>query len=178
MRVRSHAATRARFAAALALAAPALSGAGAQAQQHAPATFALRSITPEAALRAAQAALQFCSKTGYQVAVAVTDRGGVPLVMLRDRLAGPHTPETAANKAYTAVTFKMDTLAFARATQGNEPSAGIRHIPRAVAMGGGLPIEAAGSLVGGIGVSGAPGGDADDACAKAGVAAIRDDLEF
>lgn len=67
----------------------------------------LRSLTPEAALRAAQAALQSCARTGYQVAVAVSDRAGHPLVMLRDRLPGPHTPETAMNKAYTAVTFKM-----------------------------------------------------------------------
>ena len=160
---------------AIALAAAALC-AGAQAQQ--PATFAVRSITPEAALRAAQAALQSCARTGYQVAVAVSDRAGHPLVMLRDRLAGPHTPDTAMNKAYTALTFKMDTLAFARVTQSGEASSGIRQLPRVVALGGGLPIEAAGSLVGSIGVSGAPGGDADDACAKAGLAAIRDDLEF
>ena len=158
-----------------ALVAAALCG-GAEAQQQA--TFSVKSITPEAALRAAQAALQSCAATGYQVAVAVSDRAGHPLVMLRDRLAGPHTPETAMNKAYTALTFKMDTLAFARATQATEASSGIRQLPRVVAMGGGLPIEAAGSLVGSIGVSGAPGGEADDTCATAGIAAIRDDLEF
>lgn len=152
-------------------------GASAQ-QQPQSATFTVRSITPEAALRAAQAALQNCARTGYQVAVAVSDRAGDPLVMLRDRLAGPHTPETAVNKAYTAVTFKMETLAFARATQATESTSGIRHLPRVVAMGGGLPIESAGALVGGIGVSGAPGGEADHACARAGIAAIRDDLEF
>lgn len=150
--------------------------AGSQAQQAA--TFTLRSLTPEAALRAAQAALLNCARTGYQVAVAVSDRSGHPLVMLRDRLAGPHTPETAVNKAYTAITFKMDTLAFARATQATESSSGIRQLSRVVAIGGGLPIESAGALVGGIGVSGAPGGDADQACARAGVAAIKDDLEF
>ena len=103
----------------------------------------LRSLTPEAALRAAQAALQSCARTGYQVAVAVSDRAGHPLVMLRDRLPGPHTPETAMNKAYTAVTFKMDTLAFARATQATEVSSGIRELPRVVAIGGGLPIDSA-----------------------------------
>ncbi|WP_354004999.1 GlcG/HbpS family heme-binding protein, partial [Ramlibacter albus] len=85
----------------------------------------LRSLTPEAALRAAQAALQSCARTGYQVGGAVSDRAGHSLVMLRDRLAGPHTPETALNKAYAAVTFKMDTLAFARATQATEVSSGI-----------------------------------------------------
>jgi uncharacterized protein GlcG (DUF336 family) len=149
---------------------------GVRAQQ--PATFTVRSITPEAALRAAQVALQSCARTGYQVAVAVSDRAGHPLVMLRDRLAGPHTPETAVNKAYTSVTFRMDTLAFARVTQATEAASGIRQLPKVIAIGGGLPIEAAGALVGAIGVSGAPGGEADDTCARAGIAAIKDDLEF
>lgn len=142
------------------------------------ATYPVRSITPEAALRAARAALASCAKSGYQVAVAVTDRGGNPLVMLRDRHAGPHTPGTATGKAYTALSFKLDTLSFARATQGGEASSGIRHLPGIVAIGGGRPIESAGSIVGAIGVSGAPGGDADDVCAQAGIAGIRDDLEF
>ena len=146
-----------------------------QAQQ---ATHAVRSITPEAALRAARAALAACAKNGHQVAVAVTDRGGHALVMLRDRHAGPHTSAMATGKAYTALTFKLDTLAFARATQPGEPSSGVRQVPGVVAMGGGRMIESAGSLVGAIGVSGAPGGEADDLCAKAGIAEIADDLEF
>jgi uncharacterized protein GlcG (DUF336 family) len=142
------------------------------------ATMAVRTITPEAALRAARAALASCQKSGFQVAVAVTDRSGHPLVMLRDRFAGPHTPGTATGKAYTAITFKLDTLAFARTTREGEASSGIRQLPGVVAIGGGIPIEAAGSIVGAIGVSGAPGGDADDVCAKAGIAEIGDDLEF
>jgi uncharacterized protein GlcG (DUF336 family) len=142
------------------------------------ATYAVRTITPEAALRAARAAMATCAKNGHQVAVAVTDRAGHPLVMLRDRHAGPHTPATAASKAYTALSFKLDTTSFTRLTQAGEASSGIRHLPGVVAIGGGWPIEAGGSLVGAIGVSGAPGGDADDVCAKAGIAEIRDDLEF
>lgn len=149
--------------------------AGANAQQ---ATYPVRTLTPEAALRAAGAALATCSKAGYQVAVAVTDRSGVPLVMLRDRHAGPHTPATATGKAWTSVTFRQDTLSFARVTQSGEASSGIRHLPGVVAIGGGRPIEAAGSQVGAIGVSGAPGGEADDVCAKAGIAAIQDELDF
>jgi len=142
------------------------------------ATFPLRSITPEAALRAAQAALATCAKNGHQAAVAVTDRAGHPLVMLRDRHAGPHTTETAINKAYSALTFKIDTTSLARVTQPGEAASGIRNLPRVVAVGGGLTIQSAGSQVGAIGVSGAPGGDADDVCAKAGIAAIADDLEL
>lgn len=142
------------------------------------ATFTVRTLTPEAALRAAQAALQACARSGYQVAVTVNDRGGTPLVMLRDRLAGLHTPETSGNKAYTALAFKQDTLSFAKATRPEGDLGGIRQLPRVVAVGGGRIIEAGGSLVGSIGVSGAPGGEADDACARAGIAAIQDDLDF
>lgn len=142
------------------------------------ATFPVRTLTPEAALRAARAALAACVKNGHQVAVAVTDRAGHPLVMLRERHAGPHTPNTAIGKAYTALSFKLDTTAFSRATQSGEAASGIRHLPGVVAIGGGWPIESAGSIVGAIGVSGAPGGDADDVCAKAGIAEIRDDLDF
>lgn len=142
------------------------------------ATYTVRSITPEAALRAARAALTSCSGKGFQVAVTVTDRGGHPLVMLRDRHAGPHTPDTASGKAFSALSFKIDTVGLTRITQAGEASSGIRHLPGVVAVGGGLPIESAGSIVGAIGVSGAPGGDADDACAKAGIAEIRDDLEL
>lgn len=150
-----------------------------QAQSQAPRLFVeLRSIAPEAALRVASAALAHCAKQGYQVAVTVADRAGHPLVMLRDRLAGPHTPEVATDKAYTALSFKMDTLALARATQSGQEASGIRHVARTVAVGGGRSIQAGGSTIGAIGVSGAPGGDADDVCAKAGIDAIADELEL
>ena len=138
----------------------------------------LRSLTPEAALRAARAALDRCARQGYQVAVTVSDRAGHPLVMLRDRFAGPHTPQVAEDKAYTALTFKTDTLALARLTQAGQEASGIRHVARVVAIGGGRGVQAGGNTVGAIGVSGAPGGDADDVCAKAGIAAIADDLEL
>ncbi len=142
------------------------------------ATYAVRLLTPETALRAAQAAVETCRKNGYQVAVAVVDRGGTTQVLLRDRFAGPHTVEVATNKAWTAVTFKQDTLSLGQASRPDGPAAPMRHFPRVVVMGGGVPIEAGGSLLGAIAVSGAPGGEADDVCAKAGVEAIRQDIEF
>ena len=108
----------------------------------------------------------------------MVDRSGTPIVMLRDRFAGPHTPETATGKAWTAVSFRTPTTELAAQTQPGQASSGIRNLPRVVAVGGGLMIEAAGQVVGGIGVSGAPGGDNDDTCAKAGIAAIADALEF
>jgi len=102
----------------------------------------------------------------------------VAQAMLRDRFAGPHTPRTAIGKAWTAVSFRTNTLEFAAETQAGKPSSGIRDLPKVVAIGGGVLIEAGGSIVGAIGVSGAPGGDSDDLCAKAGIAAIRDDIDF
>ncbi|HVE49552.1 MAG TPA: heme-binding protein [Casimicrobiaceae bacterium] len=135
-------------------------------------------LTTAAALQAAQAALAICDKDGYTVAVAVVDRGGHPLAVLRNGLAGPHTTQTAINKAYTALSFRTDTTELAQSTQANRVNSGIRSLPNVVAVGGGMMIRAKGSLVGAIGVSGAPGGDADDACAKAGIAAISDALEL
>lgn len=151
---------------------------GAQAANAQDATYAVRLLTPETALRAAQAALETCRKAGFQVAVAVVDRGGTTQVLLRDRFAGPHTVEVAPGKAWTALTFKQDTLSLNQASRSDGPAAPIRHIPRAVVIGGGVPIEAGGSLLGAIGVSGAPGGEADDECAKAGIESVRQDIEF
>ena len=141
-------------------------------------TFTTKSMTPETALVAARAALEHCRKAGYQVAVAVVDRSGVPQVMLRDRFAGTHTVRVAIDKAWTAASFKIPTSALAKETQAGMPMSGLRSHPRVLAIGGALPIEAGGSLVGAIGVSGAPGGEADDACAAAGIKAIADALEF
>jgi uncharacterized protein GlcG (DUF336 family) len=137
-----------------------------------------KSLSPKAALELAGAALSECQKRGYQVAVAVVDRSGVPQVMLRDRFAGPHTPPTATGKAWTAVTFRTSTTELNAISQPGMQQAGLRNLPNVVMIGGGLVVEAAGSLLGGIGVSGAPGGDADQACAKVGIEAIRDKLDF
>ena len=142
------------------------------------ATLALRVLTPETALKAAQAALGQCRSRGYQATVAVVDRMGVLQVLLRDRFAGPHTPDMARAKAYTAVSFRTSTTELAEATQPGRPQSGIRNRADVAAVGGGLMIEAGGSLLGGIGVSGAPGGKEDEACATAGIEAIREDLEL
>ncbi|MEF9943894.1 MAG: heme-binding protein [Burkholderiaceae bacterium] len=141
-------------------------------------TYNVPMLTPETALKAAQAALEDCRRRGYQVAVAVVDRAGLAQAMLRDRYAGAHTPDTAVGKGWTAVSFRSNTLEFALATQAGNPSSGIRQLPRVVAVGGGVLIDAGGSIVGAIGVSGAPGGAEDEACARAGLAAIRDSIDF
>jgi uncharacterized protein GlcG (DUF336 family) len=137
-----------------------------------------KSLSPDAALEAAQAALKKCRTNGYQVAVVVADRFGQPMVLLRDRFAGPPAASTATDKAYTAVSFRSDTTAFAKAIKNGDLSEGLMKLPHVLAMGGGMVIEASGSLLGAIGVAGAPGGDKDEECAKAGLDAIRDKLDF
>ncbi|AHY54663.1 GlcG/HbpS family heme-binding protein [Bradyrhizobium japonicum] len=137
-----------------------------------------KSLSPELALDLARASLGDCRSRGYQVAVAVVDRFGVIQVVLRDRFAGAHTVSTASGKAWTAATFRTSTTELNAVSQPGMMQAGIRNLPGTVIIGGGLIVEAGGSLVGAVGVSGAPGGDADEACAKAGIDAIRDKLEF
>ena len=142
------------------------------------ATYNIRTLTPETALKAAQAALKSCRDGGFQVAVAVVDRSGLAQVMLRDRFAGAHTPKTAIGKAWTAVSFRSSTTGLAEISQPGKPSSGIRNLPNVVMLGGGMLVEGGGAILGGIGVSGAPSGEADDKCAKAGIDAIKDTLEF
>lgn len=142
------------------------------------ATFQTKSLTPETALAAAKAALEACRKQGYQVGVAVVDRAGITQVFLRDRFAGPHTVDVAINKAWTAASFRTSTLALATETQAGRPMSGIRAVARFTAVGGGVLIEGGGSSFGAIGVSGAPGGEADEVCANAGIKAIADSIEF
>ena len=135
-------------------------------------------LTLDAAMELAQASLADCRKRGYQVTIAVVDRFGTVQVILRDRFAGPHTPETARRKAWTAISFRTDTLSLAGLTQAGKEPSGVRFVSEALMVGGGVPVEAAGSIVAGIGVSGAPGGAQDDACARAGIEAITDKEEF
>ncbi|MGH6726562.1 MAG: GlcG/HbpS family heme-binding protein [Pseudolabrys sp.] len=137
-----------------------------------------KSMSIDLALSLARAALTDCQKHGYQVTVAVVDRFGVPQVLLRDRFAGAHTVPTATGKAWTAVSFRSDTSDLVSATGPGSPQAGVRALPGVTIIAGGVMVEAAGSLVGAVGVSGAPGGDNDEACAKAGIAAVRDKLDF
>jgi len=140
-------------------------------------TFSVKHLTPETALKAADAALKACRSDGFQVAVAIVDRSGILQVLLRDRFAGPHTVSIAENKAWTAVTLRQDTLGLAQLSGAGEMS-GLRHFPRIVAVGGGIAIEGGGAILGGIGISGAPGGAADAKCAQAGIDAIVDDVTF
>ncbi|MBK5104682.1 MAG: heme-binding protein [Burkholderiales bacterium] len=142
------------------------------------ATYTTRNLTLETALKSAQVALKKCRDSGWQVAVAVVDRAGTVQVLLRDRYAGAHTPGTASGKAWTAVSFRSNTGALVDLTQPGKAQSGVRNLPQVVILGGGVIIEGGGRMLGAIGVSGAPGGEADETCAKAGIAAIQESLEF
>lgn len=135
-------------------------------------------LRPDLALKLAEAAMTHCREEGFQVGVAVVDRSGTLQVFLRDRFAGAHTAETARRKAWTAVSFRTNTSELNEATQPGSESYGIRFISDALPLGGGILIESAGSLIGAVGVSGAPGPSLDDDCAIAGIEAIEDELGF
>jgi uncharacterized protein GlcG (DUF336 family) len=137
-----------------------------------------KSLAPDTALEIAKTALDRCRKDGYQVAVIVLDRFGAPLVGLRDRFAGIGAWDIATAKAWTAVNFTLDTSEFVKRTKDGMISAGLAGMPKVAPLAGGVVIEAGGSLLGGVGVAGAPGGDKDEACAKAGLDAVRDKLDF
>jgi len=145
---------------------------------HAEGTFTTKSLTPELAVKLAQATLAACRAEGFQIAVAVVDKGGNAQALIRDRFAGPHTPRTATLKAYTAVSFRANTLGLSGNSQAGKEASGVRDIPGVLMLGGGVVIETAGELIGGVGVSGAPGGALDEACAMKGLEAIADDLAF
>lgn len=137
-----------------------------------------KSISPEIALKIAQAAMQKCRADGFQVSVVVMDRFGQPLVVYRDRFAGLPASRTASSKAYTALSFRQSTTDFVAAINEKRLSAELGRLPDVVMLSGGLPVETGGNLVGAVGVSGAPGGDKDESCARAGVDAVQDELDF
>lgn len=127
----------------------------------------------ELAQKAVNATLAKCEADGYSVSAAVLDRGGNLLSQSRHPSAGPHTVGSSQGKAFTSVSLGRPSGELASMI-GEKPFLdGLRDMDsRLVILGGGLPIVINGERVGGIGVGGAPGGHLDEACAKAGLAAI------
>jgi uncharacterized protein GlcG (DUF336 family) len=140
--------------------------------------YSVKNLTMEAALIIAQESIKSCREKGASVSVAVLDNAGNTQVVLRDRLAGFSTVEGAILKAKTAVNFRSGTQAFTESIYADPKSSGIKFLPGVILLGGGLPIEASGSLLGAVGVAGAPGGEIDEQCAQAGIDAIIEALEF
>ena len=132
-------------------------------------------LTMEAAGKIAHGAVDACRKEGIQITATVVDRSGDPMVVLRDTLAPKVSVEISRQKAFTAVNFNASLSSME--DRFKKPFS-VGKVEGLVFSAGGLPIEAAGNIVGAVGVSGAATGEQDEACAKAGIEAIRMDLEM
>ncbi len=125
------------------------------------------------AQQAVQASIEACRKDGYRVSVSIVDRAGILRAMGRADGAGSHTVDSSRKKAYTAASLRRPTTELAELINKVPTLQGLREMNEQVLMlGGGLPIEIGGEVVGGIGVGGAPGAQLDDACAQSGLDAI------
>jgi len=140
----------------------------------APAFIKIPRLTLETVQKIAQAALTECRKGENQVSVTIVDRSGHTVIVLRDTLAPEVTLELSRQKAYTAMSFNAATSTLEN--RFTQPFS-VGKIQGLLFYAGGVPIEAGGNIVGGIGVSGAPAGTEDEKCASAGVLAAQFDLE-
>ncbi len=136
----------------------------------------VKKVGVDLAAELAQHALVACRKAGFQVSAVVVDRSGDTVAALRDDLASRHTLEIAYRKANAVILSGTSTGEFAR--NRADIVAKLDLVKDVLVLEGGLPVRAAGALVGAIGVSGAPGGDKDAACAQAALDAVAERLEF
>src|SRR5574340_1514775 len=136
----------------------------------------VKQIGLELARDVAMDAIEACRGNGYNVSAVVLDRAGNIQAALRDTLAARHTLEIAERKAGMSIMSGTDSGEFRAARGDIRPE--LNHMAGLIVMDGALPIRAAGSLVGAIGVSGAPGGDKDAACAATALRKIEERLEF
>jgi uncharacterized protein GlcG (DUF336 family) len=135
-----------------------------------------KALSASMALTIAQTALDTCTKQGYRVSVHVVGRGGQVIVAVRGDGASPHTMENSMRKAYTSRTFRVPSGEIATRVKENPTYFGI-HLTNVIAAQGALPIKVGDDVIGAVGVSGAPGGDKDEACSKAGIDKVADLLK-
>jgi uncharacterized protein GlcG (DUF336 family) len=128
------------------------------------------------ALTIATTAADTCKAQGNRVSVAVVGRDGQVIVILHGDDSSPHTVENSQKKAYTARTFRIPSGEFANRVKQN-PTSGAVHLSGIIALQGALPIKVGDDVVGAVGVSGSPGGDKDEACAKAGIDKVAEQLK-
>lgn len=140
-----------------------------------PLTINIKHVSLEVALKISKAAIDKCREEGVQVSVTVVDRGGHEQVVMRDNLAMDASIPISKMKAYTAMSFNTPTFELVDRFKG---AYSVPKLDSLIISPGGIPITIAGSIMGGIGVSGAPSGLTDEMCAKAGLASVRDDLEL
>ena len=129
------------------------------------------------AVEAASETVAACAKQGYHETAQVVDADGVIIATIRGDGVGAHSLDSALDKAYTAASFKNDTLALAERAKGEDSILPLAKLPHVMFLGGGVPIKLGDELIGAIGAAGAPGGKLDDACARAGLQKIKDRLQ-
>jgi uncharacterized protein GlcG (DUF336 family) len=139
-------------------------------------TIATRMMTLPLAADIASAAVDACAKAGYQVSAVVVDRSGAPQVVMRDVFASRFTIDIAESKANAVVLSGVSSAEFRKNRADIVPE--MNEVDGVLVMAGGLPIRAAGALLGAVGVSGAPGGDKDEACAQAAIEHVQERLDF
>jgi len=137
---------------------------------------ARKDLSTSMALTIAQIALETCTKQGYTVSVTVVGRTGEVLVQIRGDDAPPHTMENSMRKAYTARTSRAPSGDMVKRLKEN-PQLSQIHLTNMIAAQGALPIKVGDQVIGAAGVSGAPGGDKDEACVKAGLDKVADQLK-
>lgn len=136
----------------------------------------VKKISMDMATEIADAAVKACRQQGYQVSAVVVDRNGNTQVAMRDTLASRFTLQIAEEKANMVIMSGIPSGQFRKSREDIRPE--LNHIDGIIVMEGGLPIQAAGANIGAIGVSGAPGGDKDAACAAKGIARVQERLDF
>ena len=134
-----------------------------------------KDLSAPIAVNIAQTAMATCSANGYRVSATVVGRNGEVLVQIRGDGTPPHTMENSFKKAYTSRTFRIESGKFAE-NVGQNPVAGQLFLANITAARGALPIMIGEETIGAVGVSGAPGGDKDEACAQAGIDKVKDQL--
>jgi uncharacterized protein GlcG (DUF336 family) len=137
---------------------------------------ARKDLSMETALTIATTAIETCKSQGYRVSATVVGRAGEIIVQLRGDNTGPHTVENSFRKAYTARTFRVPSGEVAQRVKDN-PTLGAVHLTNVIALQGALPIKVGDDVIGAAGASGAPGGDKDEACVKAGIDKVADQLK-
>lgn len=151
-------------------------GLGLAAAAPADAQLARKDLSLATALTIAMTASDLCKSQGYTVSVAVVGRNGEIIVQLRGDGASPHTIENSFRKAYSSRTFRVPSGELVKRLKDN-PQAGFVHLANVVAAQGALPIKIGDDTIGAVGVSGAPGGEKDEVCAKAGIDKVADALK-
>jgi uncharacterized protein GlcG (DUF336 family) len=131
-----------------------------------------KNVSMGMALAIIQGTLEQCTKDGYKVSITIVDKAGNVAASIRGDGTNPHTMEFSRLKAYTSRTRGQTSLEFMKLVS-DPANAYLRQIPNVVAVGGGVPIKAGNEVIGGVGVSGAPGGEKDEACAVAGLAKVE-----